>query len=44
MLVNSSWLISESFSALDNNVSIVFNLFFANAVILLCFFSLLSYF
>ena len=31
---------SESFSALDNNVSIVFNLFFANAIILLCFFFL----
>ena len=31
---------SESFSALDNNVSIVFNYFFANAIILLCFFFL----
>ena len=31
-------LISESFSALDNNVSIVFNLFFANTIILLRFF------
>ena len=28
------------FSALDNNVSIVFNLLFANAIILLCFFFL----
>ena len=40
MLLNSSWLILESFSALDNNVSIAFNLFFANAIILLCFFFL----
>ena len=31
---------SESFSALDNNVSIVFNLFFANTIILYCFFFL----
>ena len=30
----------QSFSALDNNVSIVFNLLFANAIILLCFFFL----
>ena len=30
----------ESFSALDNNVAIVFNLFFANAITLLCFFFL----
>ena len=28
------------FSALDNNVSIMFNLLFANAIILLCFFFL----
>ena len=33
-------MISESFSALDNNVSIMFNLFFANTIILLCFFFL----
>ena len=31
---------SESFSALGNNVPIVFDLFFANAIILLCFFFL----
>ena len=31
----------QSFSALDNNVSIVLNLFLANAIILLCFFFLL---
>ena len=30
----------ESFNALDNNVSIVFNLLFANVIILLCFFFL----
>ena len=30
----------RSFSALDNNVSIVFNLLSANAIILLCFFFL----
>ena len=40
MLVNSSWLNLESFSALDNNVSIMFNLLFVNAIILLCFFFL----
>ena len=30
-------LVNSSFSALDNNVSIIFNLFFANTIILLCF-------
>ena len=30
----------KSFSAIDNKVSIVFNLLFANAIILLCFFFL----
>ena len=34
----------ESFSALHNNVSIMFNLLFANAIILLCFFFLLFFF
>ena len=33
--------LSESFSALDNNVSIIFNLFFANTIALLYFFFLI---
>ena len=38
--VKSSRLILESLSALDNKASIVFNLFFANAIVLLCLFFL----
>ena len=43
ILENSSLLILESFNALDNNVSIAFNLLFANAIILLLFFSFFSH-
>ena len=38
ILESSSWLIFKSFNALDNNASIIFNLLFANTIILLCFF------